>query len=306
MKTAKGNLNWDDLKFFLITARSGKLISASAGLNVDHTTVSRRISALEEACGARLFDRSPRGYALTEAGRRLLPFAEAIENAAVTGIEAVGGMSESLSGAVRIGAPDGIASTIVAQCAQDLSRTYPDLEIQIIAAPRHFSLSRREADFAISVSRPTTGRLKTFKIADYNLHLYAAAGFIERHPPLTTIADLRRVRGIGYVSDLIFDKNLDYIPLVGPELTPHLTSTSLLIQLEWTVAEAGVCILPDFLAVQRPSLKPLLADQIEFQRSFWMILHEDLVGVARIRRVSDHVTEAMRSRLHDLQNAWTA
>ena len=291
------DLNWNDLKFFLMTARAGKLTVAGSRLNVDHATVSRRISALEKSCGEMLFDRSPRGYALTEAGRRLVPFAEAVESSTMHAMDAFGENTQDVSGAIRIGAPDGIASTIVAESAQRLCETHRNLEIQIIAAPRNFSLSKREADFAISVSKPAAGRLRTYRIADYDLHLYASSTFLRAHPPIKTIEDLRKVRGIGYISDLIFDKSLDYIPLVGPNLTPHLTSTNLLIQREWALNGAGVCILPDFLVANHSALQQVLSERIHFKRSFWMILHEDLASIARIKLVADQITEDMRTQL---------
>ena len=297
-------LDWDDLRFFLSTARAGRLTGAGQALKVDHATVSRRINALELACGARLFDRSPRGYALTEAGRKLLPFAESIENSAINAIESLSDQSHDISGVVRIGAPDGIAQKMIAGAAADLCKTHSDLEIQIIAAPRQFSLSRREADFAIAVSQPTSGRLKTYKISDYQLHLYASDTFLREHGSLDNTKVLKHVRGIGYVSDLIFDKKLDYIPLVGPDLRPHLTSTNLLIQLEWALSGAGVCILPDFLAGDHPSLKPILTQEIAFTRSFWMILHQDLVSIARIKRVADHVAQNIRTHLKHVGGAF--
>jgi len=303
MAISRTQLNWDDLKYFLVTARTGRLTAASAGLRVDHTTVARRIAALESACGAKLFDRSPKGYALTEAGRKLLPYAESAENSAIAAMDVVGGHSQQLTGTVRIGAPEGIASSIIARAANDLCTTYPELEVQIIASPRHFSLSKREADFVIAVSRPDTGRIKVYKIADYNLRLYAAQSFLAQYPTLKTIDDLRTVRGVGYISDLIFDKELDYIPDVGPNLTPHLTSTSLLVQLEWALGGAGICILPDFLAQGRPTLQPVLPDKIEFTRSFWMVLHEDLASIARIRRASTFFSERMREELAGLKSS---
>lgn len=100
-----------------------------------------------------------------------------------------------------------------------------------MALPRVFSLSQREADIAIALTPPTAGRLRTRRVADYTLHLYATAEVIARHN-LTHRTALRDVRFIGYIADMIFDKELDYVPLVGSDLRPQLTSTSLNIQLE--------------------------------------------------------------------------
>ena len=291
-------MNWDDYRFFLSVARSGKLSEAGKLLGVDHATVGRRIKALESALGVHLFDRSPQGYQLTDAGTRLVDVAEAMETSVIAASAQLGaGSNQMLSGMVRIGAPEGAAAYLIAQAATELCRAHPRLELQVVALPRQFSLSRREADMAIAVSAPQSGRLKVRKIADYTLHLYATQAYLARHAPIETIADLKRVRGIGYVPEFIYDKELDYIPLVAPDIKPHLTSTSVHVQLEATLADGGVCILHDFMAQQHASLVKVLPDAVRFTRSFWFIVHEDYARLERIRVVGDALVEHMRKRL---------
>ena len=111
------------------------------------------------------------------------------------------------------------------------------------------------------------------------------------------IDDLKRIRGIGYVPDLIYDKELDYIPLLGPDIKPHLTSTSMHVQLEATLAHGGVCILHDFMATQYPQLVRVLPDEISFSRSFWYIVHEDYAKLERIKTVSDAIIQHMRKKI---------
>lgn len=290
-------MNWDDYRYFLAVARSGRLTEAGRQLAVDHATVGRRIKALETALGANLFDRSPQGYQLTDAGQRLVDLAEAMETSVVSSVAEVGGRGQQLSGAVRIGAPEGAAAYLIAEAATALCRAHPRLELQIVALPRTFSLSKREADIAIAVSAPDSGRLKFRKIADYTLHLYATKAYLARHPGIDTVEDLKSVRGIGYVPEYIYDKDLDYIPLVSPDIKPHLTSTSVHVQLEATLAGGGVCILHDFMAASHEELVRVLPDKVSFKRSFWYIVHEDYAKLERIRVVSDAVIEHMRRRL---------
>ena len=156
--------------------------------------------------GTRLFDRSPQGYALTETGRSLLGHAQAIESQAGEAAAEIGGQTERLSGTVRIGAPDGVSNYLLIDACDALSRDNPDLQVQVVALPRIFSLSKREADLAITVSPPTAGRLTVRKIADYRLRLYARADLVAALGPVRTMADLRASRGIGYISDMIFDQ----------------------------------------------------------------------------------------------------
>ncbi|GAB4347883.1 MAG: LysR family transcriptional regulator [Oricola sp.] len=271
---------------------------AGRQLGVDHATVSRRIKALEDALKTKLFDRSPGGYALTRDGETLVAMAERMESGAVLAEGAFSGSGrESLSGPVRIGVPEGVAAYIVVEAAQALCERYPKLEIQMIALPQRFSLAKREADFAIAVSRPQSGRVKIQKIADYDLHLYGSRKYLEKHSPITQLSDLRRVRGIGYVPDMIFDKELDYIPLIDPDFRPHLTSTSVHVQLEAVLNGAGVAIVHDFMAERHPDLVRVLPRDISFTRTFWSIVHEDYAEVERIKVCVSEIVDHMRRRL---------
>ena len=208
---AKMDPHWDDLKIFLAVARTESLSGAGRKLKIDPATVGRRIARLEEALGAPLFAKSPQGYAPTDAGQRLLAHAERAEQAMDGAIEELAGSSGQLSGQIRIGAPDGCANFILPQVCAEISGQNPELDIQIIALPRVFNLSKREADIAIGVSQPTAGRLSVQKITDYSLSLFAARPYLRNHPPIETLDDLKNHKIVGYIPDMIFDKELDRI-----------------------------------------------------------------------------------------------
>ena len=290
-------MNWDDYKFFLAVARTGKLSQAGQQLGVDHATVGRRVKALEEALKVHLFDRSPQGYSLTDEGHRLITIAEGMETSAIAAQSQFSGDPDNVSGVVRVGAPEGMATSMLAECAVELCEKYKRLELQIVAMPRTFSLTKREADIAIAVSAPTSGRLKYRKITDYTLHLYGTKDYLDANPPVEKIQDLMRLRGIGYVSDLIYDKELDYIPLISPEVKPHLTSSSVHVQLEACLADGGVGVLHDFMAEKYPQLVKVLPQKISFTRTFWYIVHEDYAKLHRIKAVSDALIEHVRRRV---------
>lgn len=294
--------DWDDLRYFLSVARAGRLTVAARRLGADHATVSRRITSLETALKAKLFERRPHGYQLTAQGEQLLANAEAIETQALAAQSEIGGADLSLSGAVRIGTPDGLGSMFLAARITALAERYPELEIQLVAMSRIPSLSKREADIAISLNPPREGRIVARKLSDYDLALYAAPAYLEQAPPIKSVQDLFDHRVVGYIDNLIYTPELDYLDEVAKGLRPRIQSSSILAQLAATEAGAGVCVLPRFMTA-RSNLVRVLPDAVTLTRSFWLIVHADLRDVARIRATMDFLVREMRAARDVLQPA---
>lgn len=292
--------DWDDLRVFLAVARAESLSAAGRVLRLDPATVGRRVARLEEAMAARLFARSAQGYALTEEGQRLLAHAIRAEQAVAAAGEEVRGDPGRLSGQVRIGAPDGVANFLLPQVTARICDENPGLEVQIIALPRVFNLSKREADMAITVSRPAAGRLSVQRLADYHLHLAASRDYLARHPPIRTLADLKGHRMIGYIPDLIFDKELDYLAETGVELVT-LASNSVSVQFNWLRAGAGVAIVHDFSLPAAPDLVRVLPGALSLSRSFYLIRHDDDRRVERLNRFAELLAQGVRRELARLE-----
>ena len=291
--------DWDDLKIFLAVARSESLSGAGKVLRLDPATVGRRISRLEDALEARLFARSAQGYALTEEGQRLLAHAARVEQAVAEAMEEVGGQG-GLTGQVRIGAPDGVANYLLPQVVARICDDNPGLDVQIVALPRVFNLSKREADMAIAVSRPEAGRLTVQKIADYRLSLAASRDYLARHPPIRRLADLKAHRMIGYIPDLIFDKELDYLAETGVE-TVTLASNSVSVQFNWLRAGAGIGVVHDFALPSAAGLVRILPDALSLSRSFYLIRHADDRRVERFNRFAALLAEAVGREVQRLE-----
>lgn len=286
---------WDDVRVFLAVARHGGLTGAGRVLKMDPATVGRHIVRLETVMDRPLFAKSPQGYALTPEGTRLLPRAEAMEAQLRAGLD---GMAEGgdLTGAIRIGAPDGCANFLLPQVLAPIARDNPGLDLQVLALPRVVNLSRREADMAITVSRPTAGRLLVQKIADYTLHLAAHTDYLASAPPLNTPDDLRQHRLVGYIPDMIFDRELDYLSPLGLDRVP-MASTSAAVQLQMLNAGAGVGVVHDFALPAGPDLRPVLTDHIHIERTFYLVRHADDRHSDRMSRVTSAVLQGMRAAL---------
>lgn len=288
------DFDWNNLRAFLAVARTGRLTAAAARLGADHATISRRVTALEASLRARLFDRSPTGYALTPHGESLMPRAEAMESLALAAQAEVGESDMRVTGAVRIGAPEGFGSYFLAPRMAALADRHPELEIQLVAIPGLVSLSKREADIAVTLSPPREGRLLTRKLTDYRLSLYGAPAYLDARAPITTRADLGDHRFIGYIEDLLYAPELDYMEAPDVEIHVRLKSSNLIAQLQAAVAGAGLCVLPDFIAAHDPRLRRVLPDLVGLERSLWLVTHQDLKALARIRAVTDFMVEQVK------------
>ena len=294
-------MDWDDLRVFLAVARSESLSAAGKLLKCDAATVGRRIARLEDAVSAQLFARSAQGYALTDAGARLVPHAEQAEQAMSAAAEDLGGAAGRITGQLRIGAPDGCANYLLPQVCAAICDAHPGLEIQIVALPRVFNLSRREADMAIAVSPPAAGRLTVQKLTDYHLHLAGHADYLARHPPVTSRADLAGHRMIGYIPDMIFDKELDYMAETGAEGVT-LASNSVSVQMQMIRAGAGLGIVHDFAIPACPGVVRVLPDQIVLTRSFWLIRHADDRRSDRLNRLAEALAAGLRREVARLES----
>jgi len=289
--------NWDDLRIFLAVARGESLSRAGRVLRMDPATVGRRIARLEERLAATLFAKSPQGYTLTEAGTRLLDPAEAAESALAAGVGAVTGMGAGLAGSIRIGAPDGAANFLLPQVCARIHEANPDLEIQILALPRVVNLSKREADMALTVSPPQTGRLTVQKVTDYHLHLAAPKAIA---PQITDLGDLKSHPVVGYIPDMIFDKELDYLSELGVAQV-QLASNSISVQLMLLRAGGGLGIVHDFAMPFAPELRLILRDAVALTRSFYLVRHASDRGSDRLTRFAEALIQGLRAEITRLE-----
>ncbi|HWA90828.1 MAG TPA: LysR family transcriptional regulator [Rhizomicrobium sp.] len=286
--------DWDDLRVLLAVGRTGKLSAAATKLRADHATVSRRISALEDVLQVKLLERRSTGVLLTEQGEKLMQAAEAMESLALSGVAEAKRSELHISGAVRIGAPEGFGSYFLAPRLGALCDRHPDLEIELVAMGAVFSLSKREADIAVGLTRPEQGRLYSRKLTDYRLGLYAAKDYFDTHPPVERVADLKQHRIIGYIEDLVFSSELANMFAQAGVPAPKLRSSNLIAQMQSTVAGAGLCMLPAFIAQGRAELRPVLASEIATRRAFWLTVHADLRDLARVRETCAFIEEEVR------------
>lgn len=285
-------MNWDDVRVFLAVVRHGQILGAARSLHLNHATVARRIDALEASLGTTLLHRKTTGTELTGEGERFLEFAEQMESATLGAIAAAGPSIE-VQGTVRVGAPDGFGVAYLAPLLGELTERHPGLRVELVPVPRTFSLSRREADIAVTLERPREGRLVAKKLTDYRLGLYASRRYLDAHGTPAGLADLATHRLVGYVEDLLFTTSLDYTAEFLKEWRSSVAVSSAMGQTEAVRAGAGIGILHAFMAKRDASLVPVLPAH-QLTRSYWTVVHENLRSIRRVALVADFLADSVR------------
>jgi DNA-binding transcriptional LysR family regulator len=286
-------MNWDDVRIFLAVARAGQILAASKRLGVNHATLSRRMTALEEELKTRLFIRRTNGCELTAEGEIFLASAERMESEMLAAQSNLGRTDTAIAGTVRIGAPDGFGVSFLAPRMGRLIERHPELKIQLVPVPRSFSLSQREADIAITLERPEQGRLVSSKLTDYTLGLYASRAYAEAHGLPEDAEALKAHRRIGYVEDLIFSQSLNFTGEIMRNWNAGFEISSAIGQTEAVRASAGIGILHNYVARQYDDLVRVMPGT-SIQRTYWTIFHESARDLARVRIVADFLHEAVK------------
>lgn len=280
-------LDWDNARIFLAVARSGQMLAAARKLGIDHATVSRRIAALEAGLGAKLIERRTNGCVLTARGEKFLASAERIETEMLQA-QVVFSADVAISGNVRVGAPDGFGTFVLARHFGALMDDYPGLTVQLAPLPRAFSLAKREADIAVTIDRPAEGRLTVKKLTDYTLSLYVSRDYLARHPALGEGGRPDDHRVVCYVPDLVFSPSLDYLGEIGLTGAARFECAGMIGQVEAVRAGAGVGVLHDYVARRFDDLVRI-APERRIVRAYWIVTHDDVRDFARVRLVHDHI-----------------
>ncbi|MFC3710963.1 LysR family transcriptional regulator [Sphingoaurantiacus capsulatus] len=280
-------MNWDDLRVFLALARAPTLATAAVKLGIDATTVGRRLRRLEANLDAALFEPGAGGQTLTEAGRRLLVYAEGAEQAATQAKSELAGERGLLAGTIRVSIAEGLGTWLIARHLGDFHAANPAIRVELVATNGFLNPSKREADLAIMLARPARGPLIAKKLADYRLKLYAARTYAERHGLPARARDLNDHALVGYIPDFIYAEELRYLDEVADGLEPALASSSINVQHELVRSGAGLGILPCFIGEQDAELVRVLDAEVAVTRSFWRVVHRDVARLARVRAFTD-------------------
>jgi len=286
-KKRTGEVDWEDIRYFLDLSHHGTLSTTARKLKVKHSTVARSVASLEARLGRVLFERRADGYSLTAQGRRVLDDASAMDEAALSLVRRLDGGTE-LSGLVRLTLVRPLADSFLVDRLAAFRKRYPAIDIELIADPRLVSLARREADMAVRFGAPKDSDLIARRLGSITFGLYASPAFRDElkagHPP-------------SYIG---FEESGDFIA-EAQWLARHCGDGGFSFRTNSQTSQAaaaragyGVALLPRYLAARDRALVPVLRGKQLLEREVWLVLSRDLRNVPRVRALADYLVELFR------------
>jgi DNA-binding transcriptional LysR family regulator len=287
-------MEWDDLKYFIAVARSGSLTESARQLRASPATVGRRVAALERRLGARLFDRRQSGYVLTEGGEAIRARVEEVEDAVLTVERHVLGRDVRPAGKVRVATTDDIATLIIAPRAAEFRKRYPDIVLEIVARQDVANLTRRDADVALRLARPTHANYLIRKVGQWNLALYAARSYVKANNLKPGLRDFSKVAFITWTTEGSHFVGGSWLRDHARDSAIALTASTRRIHHATCKAGIGAAILPCVEADRDPELIRLLPPNRVSSMPIWLVVHRDLAQVPRVRAVIDFLSKVAR------------
>lgn len=284
--------DWADIRLFLAIVEHGSLLAASEHLSLTQPTLGRRLAAMERRMGVPLFVRTGRRMRLTDTGRAILENARRMEREMLAIERAVDVQSKGLAGEVIITATEGTGTEWLAPELYEFHRHYPDIILNIRVDNRAMDLLRREADVALRLGEPSEPELIARRLVTVGFGLYAAKRYLDEAPPIRALEDLAEHDLIGlYGADGKAQLTLGETELGGMRGRMVLTTNSPAAQLSAARAGYGIAVLSHRWVSLRADLVPVLPEIAVLETDMWLVTHEELRHSARIRAVSDYLTE---------------
>ena len=295
----------DDLLILLAVGRTGRYTGAADALGVNHTTVSRRIAALEQTIGARVLTRVGAVWELTDRGREVLAAAEAVE-AAVHSLGATAGRRHGLEGVVRLSATDGFSAHIAAPAAAGVQRRHPGVSVEIIAATRRASQQRSSVDIEVVVGEPAVQRAQAIRLGDYCLGLYGSRGYLDQHGTPADVSGLADHPLVYFIESMLQVDELDLATSFAPSMRQSVSSTNVFVHVAATRAAAGLGLLPCFLADPHTDLARVLPEAVSVQLSYWLVTRAETLRRPEVAAIIDAIRDRMVAERNALLGRPTA
>jgi DNA-binding transcriptional LysR family regulator len=290
----------DDLIVLLAVAREGRYTSAAERLGLNHTTIARRVEALEQSLGGRVLARGAAGWVLTPLGEHALAAAEDVERA-LRRLSPDG--APALAGIVRLSATDGFSGFIAAPAMAALRERHPDVSLEIVTAQRRAAQQRVGVDLEVVVGRPHVQRAEAIHLGDYVLGLYASRAYLDRVGVPGSMSDLEGAPLVYFIESMLQVDALDEARRSTRGMVDAVASTNVYVHVDATRAGAGYGLLPAFLADGHDDLVRLLPDEVEERLPYWLVCRPEalrqptaLAFIAALRARMAEAADALLGR----------
>lgn len=291
------DLGWDHYRSFLTAVRRGSLSAAARDLNLTQPTLGRHIAALEGAIGTKLFTRSQTGLKPTQTALELVPHAEAMAASAEALQRAASGEADTARGTVRVTASEIVGVEILPPMLAAFREKHPQIAIELSLSNQSQDLLRREADIAVRMIKPTQKALVARKIGDVELALFAHRRYLAKHGTPETLDDLMRHTIIGFDADDAPVRGMKGRP-VTRELFAFRSDNDH-AQLAMLRAGFGIGGTHMRIAARDKNLVHLPFEAFAMTLPVWLVMHEDLRAVRRVRLLYEHLAEGLRAHIAD-------
>lgn len=288
---------WDDLRFVLAIGRSGNLAAAAMALSVNHSTMFRRLNALEAAIGAKLFERLASGYRPTEAGQRLIEAAERMEAEALALDRDLTGRDTRLSGQLRVTCSETLGLKGLIPLIRAFRDKHPGIVVELSVDNRQVDMARREADVAIRATRPAEGDLFGRKIADVYWGFFAARDYLKRRGTPKRLSDFGGHDLIGWTDTAPQTKAGAWLSRHVPHATIGFRASGFVSQYVAARAGLGIALLPVYLAADDKDIVPVLGRLSDLATEMWIVTHRSLKDTARVRSFMDDVGDGVKREI---------
>ncbi|WP_395703127.1 LysR family transcriptional regulator [Aquabacterium sp.] len=299
MHTRTGLLDWNDLRTVLAVARSGSLAGAARELDLQHSTVFRRIEEAEARLGARLFDRARTGWSANAQGEAVARAAAEMEAAALMAEREISGADARLQGVIRIATSEMLAGYLLPPLLQQFLAEHPGIEIEADVSNRAVDLTRREADLALRATEQPPESMVGRRVGELRYAIYAARALLPaRRAPL-----LQELPWVGFDERIAYTAIAHWWRQALPDVQPRLRADSLPAMLKAAAAGIGAVALPMFAAAQEPKLLRITPPIEGPVMGLWLLHHPDVRGNARVRTLMQWLGDAVPRELARLTEA---
>jgi DNA-binding transcriptional LysR family regulator len=292
--TKARHINWDDLRYFLLAAQTKTLAGAARASGVQHTTVGRRLTALERSLGVSLFLRGPEGLTLTPMGEELVPLAQNAESY----VKALDDFVTSRRNRVRLALPSGFI-TLFAEDLAALTQEHPELTLETMSSGQFVDLKRGGADMALRIGPIDDQELVARSLGDIGGSLYASPSYLREHPAPVDLSDLSGHRVVAFGTDISTVPAAKWLDARLGQAIVVLRTNEMVAMLEAAASGAGIAMLPCLFADVDPRLVRL-SPQVLVKRELSLVYRREQRGSHAVRVVADFLIKALRKRSHQV------